>query len=134
MKTTLSLFLWFVPTLVWAQTQSELVLHEVPQTIVSHNYQCSLGWKINATQIDSSRTQLTIQRNPKKKVVETIQVLHMMRHPSGDSEFVGWDSMNREWTWAEQYGNEAILGYRDHKNRLSHIACETQDKPARQTR
>lgn len=108
--------------------------YEVPQKHINHAYQCSLGWRIWATQIDSSRTQLTIQRNSNKSVVESIQVTHMQTHPSGSSDFVGWDAMNREWTWKEQYGNEAILGFRDHKNRLSHIACETQDKPARQTK
>lgn len=133
MKSILSLFLCFIPTLALAQKQGELVMYEVPQILISHDYQCSLGWKINATQIGSSRTQLAIQRKPKKKVVEIIQMVRIMQHPSGDSEFVGWDAMNREWTWEEQYGNEAILGYRDRQNRLFHIACETRDKTARRT-
>lgn len=75
------------------------------------------------------KTQLMIQRNPKVKRVEIIHVSHQIKNDFGGADYIGFDN-NREFSWTEQYGNEAIFGFRDKQNRLQHLPCETKDKAA----
>lgn len=126
MKYALSILMLLASHFAFAE--GSLKMEEVQIEQKTFYYQCSLDWQIWATPIDSMKTQLAIQRNPKVKNVEIIHVLHQIQNEYGGADYIGFDNNNREYSWIEQHGNEAIFGYRDKRNRLLHLGCETKDK------
>lgn len=126
MKYVLSILLLFASRFVFAEGSLKMI--EVPFEQKTFYYQCSLDWQIWATPIDSMKTQLMIQRNPKSKLLESIYVLRQIKNQWGGADYIGFDNHNREFSWSEEHGNEAIFGFRDKRNRLIHLGCTTKDK------
>lgn len=126
MKHVLSILLLFASHFAFAE--GSLNIKEVPIEQKTFYYQCSLDWQIWATPIDSIKTQLMIQRHPKSKLVESIDVLYQIKNQWGGADYIGFDNNNREFSWSEAFGNEAIFGFRDKRNRLLHLGCITKDK------
>ncbi|XXQ67764.1 hypothetical protein ACKLNO_09050 [Neisseriaceae bacterium B1] len=126
MKYVLSVLLLFASHFAFAE--GSLKMEEVPIEYKTFYYQCNLDWQIWATPIDSMKTQLIIQRNPKSKLVESIYVLRQMENQWGGADYIGFDNGNREFSWSEEHGSEGVFGFRDKRNRLLHLACMTKDK------